>query len=77
MITRVTAEHYLGFVFIMGAIHYSPSSMVQGKGIDAWTCNNYTEAKNINANKSVSLFNLLTVSQVYSPLYITVALIIP
>lgn len=52
MITRVTAENYLRFIFIVGAIHNSPSSMFQGKGVDAWTCNNYTKTKNINANKS-------------------------
>lgn len=59
MITRVTAENYLGFVFIMGAIHNSPPSMFQSKGIDAWTCNNYAKTKTISANKSVMSVLLL------------------
>ena len=52
MITRITAENYFGFVFVMGTIHNSPSSMFQSKGIDTWTCNNYTKNK-INTTKSV------------------------
>ena len=54
MITRVTAENYLGFVFIMGAIHNSPPSMFQSKGVDAWTCNDYTKTKKINAKSVMS-----------------------
>ena len=75
MVTRVTAENYLSFVFIMGAIHNSPSSMFQGKGIDAWTCNNYTKTKNINVNKSVMSLVLLHCNLIYSIAYITTALI--
>lgn len=68
MITRVTAENYLGFVFIMGAIHNSPSSMFQGKGIDAWTCNNYSKTKNINGNKSImSILPLNYISCLFHP----------
>ena len=52
MITRITAENYFGFVFVMGTIHNSPSSMLQSKGIDTWTCNNYIKPK-INTTKSV------------------------
>lgn len=69
MITRITAENYLSFVFIMGAIHNSPSSVFQGKGIDAWTCNNCTKTKNRNVNQSC-LFYFLTASCTYSILYI-------
>lgn len=73
MITRITAENYLGFVFIMGAIHNSPSSMFQGKGIDTRTCNNYTKTKNINVNQ-LCLFYFLTVSCIYSILCIITTL---